>query len=227
MQSGRRDEGGHFLSSFVPFFRLLLLLLLLLLSSSSSCLFRVGSGVCVCASAANHDGGKVATSGAVLSLISEAPVSGSAPVRGRRTRVSTSARRVLWPPKRVATALHRVVLGFTGFYWVLLGCIGVCSSIIHRSHWIEWLLKGWGRFHRVLPSCSWFYLVLLSFTGLYWVLLGCIGVCSSSTHPRIWIERLLKVWDRFSSGFTEFYLVLLGFTGFYWALSAFFIGYLP
>ena len=96
------------------------------------------------------------------------------------------------PPWLIDT-FEPVLLGLTGFYWVLLGFTGFQSSYTGFQ-----------------SSYTGFYRVLLGFTGFYWVLLGFNLVILGFTGF-YWV--LL--------GFTGFYWVLMGFTGFYWVLLGF------
>ena len=89
-----------------------------------------------------------------------------------------------------AVESYRVLLGFTGSYWVLLDSTGFkeVSLGFTRLRWVFikfywvlldltgfcWILLGLKRFHLVLQGYDGF---LLSFTGFYWILLGFIGFC--------------------------------------------------
>ena len=114
---------------------------------------------------------------------------------------------------------YRLLLGFTGFYWVLLGFTGFCLRynlgfsgfeitgfywVCIRSHsvfsWFEmagfyWVWNDW-----VLLG---FPLVLLSFTGIYWVILVFTWF--------YWVSLSFHWFSWVSMGFTGLYWVLLGF----------------
>ena len=57
-----------------------------------------------------------------------------------------------------------VLLGFTGFYWVLLGILQLNGVLLGFTEFY-WVLLGFTRFYRVFPD----------FPGLYWVLPSCFG----------------------------------------------------
>ena len=75
-----------------------------------------------------------------------------------------------------------------GFYWVLLGFIGFYLVILDVMGFY-WVLLGFTWFHGVLLDYIGFHRVLLDFTGFYGVSLGSIG------------------FYRVSRGFTGFYQV--------------------
>ena len=99
------------------------------------------------------------------------------------------------------------LLGFTRFYWLLLGFTGFYLVLLSFTEFY-WVLLGFIGFYLVLPSFTGLCCDLLGFTGFllgytrfYWVLLGFTGF--------YWV--LL--------GFTGFERVLMGFTGF-WLVEA-------
>ena len=101
------------------------------------------------------------------------------------------------------TGIYLVLLGFTGFYWVLPKCIGFEFMLLvflsGYKVWINltnrliefvcylnafyWDLPSFTGFYRVLPKCTGFafrildfYLIVMVFTEFYWVLPGSTGL---------------------------------------------------
>ena len=74
------------------------------------------------------------------------------------------------------------------------------------------------------PSSTWFYWVLLGFTGFYLVLLSFTRfnrALPSSTVFFYWVLQGFTVFNRVLPSFTGFYWVLPGFAGFYQVLPCF------
>ena len=67
-----------------------------------------------------------------------------------------------------------VLLGFTGFYWVLLGFLQL-NGVLLGFIGFHWVLLGFTEF---LPGFTWFYWILLGFTGFSSVELGFTGFSS-------------------------------------------------
>ena len=86
--------------------------------------------------------------------------------------------------------LYRVLLGFTGFDWVLPGFTGFYWVILGFTEFLlvfvgftgfYWVLLGFIGFDWVWLGLTGFYRVLPSFIGFYWVLPGSTGFLSSFT----------------------------------------------
>ena len=97
---------------------------------------------------------------------------------------------VLTRVKLVLQGLDRVLLGFTGFYWVLQRFARFFCGL----HGFEELnlfffcaLQGLTECYCVGLVFTWvllgFYWVLMSFNGFYWILLGEDGVSFVSVEP--------------------------------------------
>ena len=115
-------------------------------------------------------------------------------------------------------AFNQVLLGFTGFYWVLpLPGTSLCRVLLGFTRF-HWVLLGFTEFYRVLPSFPFpGSFTLTNFTGFYWVLLGFTG------FPLLFLALLSLT--RFVIGFTKilpsYYLVFLDLTKYTWVMRGF------
>ena len=118
-----------------------------------------------------------------------------------------------------------VLLGFTGFYWVLLGFLQL-NGVLLGFIGFHWVLLGFTEF---LPGFTWFYWILLGFTGFSSVELGYTGF--SPRCAIVFDLAALGIGPWISVGFfwisrwlvCLFFLIFLGLCFFFSFVNFFFI----
>ncbi len=107
---------------------------------------------------------------------------------------------------------YRVLLGFTRFFWVLLGFTGFHRVLLGFTRFFLVFLSFTG-FYQVLPGFTGFYWVLLGFSWFFWVLPGFTGfpteivirsLCWCIFTELDWtLRRCCQIWDLFLSNFNK------------------------
>ena len=124
----------------------------------------------------------------------------------------------------VLTSFNRVLLGFTGFYWVLPSFTGfhpTISVFLLGYSGFYWFFIG---LYIVLLGFIWFRRVSLGYSGFYWFFIGLYIVLLGF----IWFRRVSLGLTRFYLVLVCFYWVIQGYTGLYHVLLGFtiFTGFL-